>query len=140
MAGPLQCHRLMEAIVHAKPQARHRFTGQGFPLDELVRAIQAGFCGEAPQIEDVAAELGMSARTLRRRLHQQGTTYREVVDDARRRVALSTLEATLEAAPPLRELAFRLGFSHSSALCRAFRRWTGATPMRFRSSLALARP
>lgn len=73
----------------------------------------------------LSQELGMSPRTLRRRLLERGTSYHEIRDRVRRELAddlLTNPEHTLS------EVAFLLGFSDASAFHRAYVRWTGRTP------------
>ena len=72
--------------------------------------------------------MGISARTLRRHLEQQGQTLRGVVDGVRRERADQLLDAGMS----VKEIAFALGFSEPSAFRRAFKRWTGSTPRSFR--------
>jgi AraC-like DNA-binding protein len=80
-------------------------------------------------LERVAARLGMSSRTLQRKLKQSGTSHQKLVDQARKELALRFLrEGDMEIA----KVAYLLGFSESSALHRAFKRWTGTTPREFR--------
>jgi AraC-like DNA-binding protein len=82
-----------------------------------------------PDVARVAARLGMSLRTLARRLETEGTTFRELVDDVRRQLALDHVgrrSATFS------EISEQLGFSHVAAFHRAFRRWTGQTPLEYR--------
>lgn len=87
--------------------------------------IERRLADGTPRLEDVARDLGLSPRMLRRRLEEENTTFARVVDDIRRRLALKmTADATLS----LGEIAFFLGFSEPSAFHRAFRRWTGRTP------------
>ncbi|ATB36254.1 hypothetical protein CYFUS_001668 [Cystobacter fuscus] len=87
--------------------------------------IERRLADGTPRLEDVAQDLGISPRMLRRRLEEENTTFARVVDDIRRRLALKmTADATLS----LGEIAFFLGFSEPSAFHRAFRRWTGRTP------------
>lgn len=78
----------------------------------------------APGLPDVARALGMSARTLQRRLSQQGQTLRQIVDAIRRERACEVLLAT----GTIAQTARRLGYSEPSAFHRAFKRWTGQTP------------
>ena len=79
-----------------------------------------------------AARCGVSERTLRRRLSDAGTSYRSLVDDARKERAL----AMLAHEPSVTEVAHRLGFSDATAFARAFRRWTGHSPHAARRGLA----
>jgi AraC-like DNA-binding protein len=75
--------------------------------------------------EAVASGLGMSARTLRRRLREQGTTHQQLLDEVRHQLASRTLE---QPGVSVNEVAFLLGFSDASAFHKAFRRWTGRGP------------
>lgn len=81
--------------------------------------------------EDIAADLRMSVRTLRRRLETEGTSYRDLVAETRHLLAeeLLTLGTTVD------EVARRLGYADASAFTHAFTRWTGTTPGRFARSL-----
>jgi len=92
------------------------------------RLIRAGLRGEAPAIGDVAAELGMSTRTLRRRLEAENVSYVGLVDEIRFALAKRYLEGGRLS---LAEIAFFVGFSEPSAFHRAFRRWTGTTPQAY---------
>jgi AraC-like DNA-binding protein len=76
-----------------------------------------------------ARQLGTTSRTLQRRLHEEGTSFHEVLDDLRREVALAQMRARRQS---IDELAFVLGFEKSSSFHRAFKRWTGLTPGEFR--------
>jgi AraC-like DNA-binding protein len=73
----------------------------------------------------VADRLKMSARTLRRRLREEGTTHQQLLDELRHHLALRYLN---EDKRTVREVAFLLGFADSSAFSKAFRRWTGGSP------------
>jgi AraC-like DNA-binding protein len=78
-----------------------------------------------PGIEDVAAELKMSARTVRRRLRDESTTYRDILDDLRHALALQQLGPL---GLSVEEVAYRLGFADASGFHKAFRRWAGESP------------
>ena len=86
-----------------------------------------------PELGVVARELAMSARTLRRRLHEQGLNFRALLDDTRRRLAQDYLA---DGKLALAEVALLLGYSEQSAFNRAALRWTGMTPRRWRTTLA----
>jgi AraC-like DNA-binding protein len=82
-----------------------------------------------PAAAKLARRLHMSARTLERRLETEGTTFGAVLDDLRRRLALHHLGRRDIS---LSEIAFLLGFSQVGAFHRAFKRWTGTTPLEYR--------
>ncbi len=96
---------------------------------ELLRTAQVGLI----PVEQVAARLAMSARTLQRRLRAEGTTFDEVGTDVRASLAREYLG---DRGLNISEVAYLVGFSESSAFSRAFRRWTGQTPQAFRAGLA----
>ena len=80
-------------------------------------------------IDDVARELGMSSRTLRRRLAEQGVIYTELVEDVRHKLALRYLS---DASINLKQVVYLLGYSDLPAFNHAFRRWTGTSPRDYR--------
>ena len=99
-------------------------------LVERVRALlKDELNGGDASLEFCAARLGMSARTLQRRLRALGTSHHELLDEMRRELAVRYLR---EPGIAVCEVAYLLGFSESSAFHRAFKRWTGATPNEFR--------
>jgi AraC-like DNA-binding protein len=81
-----------------------------------------------PAIGAIARDLGVGERTLRRRLEEHGTTFRDLVDAARRDRARDLFAE----GHPLIDIAFALGFSEATALARATRRWFDATPSELR--------
>lgn len=87
-------------------------------------AIREHLASGAPTIEDVAGRIGMSARTLQRRLVELGTGYQRLLDEVRQDLARTYLGSHL--APV--EIAYLLGYSEMPAFRRAFKRWTGKTP------------
>ncbi|HRO88188.1 MAG TPA: AraC family transcriptional regulator ligand-binding domain-containing protein [Chiayiivirga sp.] len=91
--------------------------------------------GRVPGIERMAATLGMSERELRRRLHAEGTSYREIHDDVRAQVAMKYLRDT---SLPVESIAAAVGFNDAANFRRAFRRWTGKTPGEYRAATAPA--
>jgi len=94
---------------------------------DLLRTSQVGL---AP-IEGVAARLGMSARSLQRRLREEGASFELLGREVRGRLAEAYLG---DRGLTIGEVAYLLGFSGPSAFSRAFRRWTGQSPQAFRSS------
>ncbi|MGB2336521.1 MAG: AraC family transcriptional regulator, partial [Alcanivorax sp.] len=99
------------------------------PLLGQVRRIILGGGGRFPGVEEVAGELHMSSRTLKRKLQQLGTSYQEVLDGLRKGLAVEYLtqsEKTVD------EIAMTLGYSDASNFARAFRRWTARSPSDYR--------
>ena len=94
-----------------------------------VREVLAGALAQAPSLEEIAARLNMSARTLHRRLHEEGTSFRAVRDALRREVALDRLQKTTRS---VADIASELGYSEPSAFFRAFQGWTGGAPSTYR--------
>jgi AraC-like DNA-binding protein len=88
-----------------------------------------------PTVFSVARQLRMSARTLGRRLEREGTTFSVLLDHLRQELALRYVGSH---EMPFTEVAFRLGFSHVEAFYRAFKRWTGQTPLTYRRARGLA--
>ncbi len=82
-----------------------------------------------PSLERTSQHLSMSPRTLQRRLSDVGWSYRHLVDETRRQLSVDYL---CTAQRPVTEIAFLTGYSELSAFARAFRRWTGMTPIQYR--------
>jgi AraC-like DNA-binding protein len=99
-------------------------------IAEVRAAVVARLEAGDANLPDVAEAVGLSARTLQRRLSEAGTSLRELVDEARREAALQELERDDVS---ITEVAFLLGFSETSAFDRAFRRWTGKAPAEYRA-------
>ncbi len=79
----------------------------------------------APSKQRIARTLGMSPRNLQRHLAAEQTSFKELLNDARLRLACNYVE---EGRSPLSEIAFVVGFADLSAFSRAFKRWTGVSP------------
>lgn len=87
------------------------------------------FREEMPSFEELTELLNMSARTLRRRLEKEGTSYQRIKDNARRDVAISLLSRD---GMTVSEVAEQVGFSDPSAFHRSFKKWTGQSPGSYR--------
>ena len=95
-----------------------------------VRQYVASMLGKkSPTLAGAAAQLGMSERTLQRRLTDEGTSLQEILDECRRELAEKLL---METNLNLSEISERLGFSASSAFTRSAIRWFGVSPSAFR--------
>jgi len=94
-----------------------------------VHLLQQLTSGE-PSEQELASALGMSRRTLQRRLGDLGLTYKGVVDGTRYELALRYLD---DPERSVTDITFLLGFSEQSAFTRAFKRWSGKAPTAYRA-------
>lgn len=85
----------------------------------------------------VAKAMGMSRRTLRRRLADEGLSFQVVLDECRMEAAVLEMRRRPEAS--LAEIALRLGYTEHSSFTRAFSRWSGLSPAQFRRNNLAAR-
>jgi AraC-like DNA-binding protein len=95
---------------------------------KLIEQLPSG----EPTEEKVAQALHMSLRSLQRRLSEEATSYRGILDRTREELASEYLK---QRHLSLGEIAFMLGFSDSSNFSRAFKRWTGLAPSNYRATL-----
>lgn len=77
-----------------------------------------------PSMDSIALQMGMTERTLRRRLRDEGRSYADIIDDVRKNLALEYLRTTRMSVD---DIAWKVGFTDSSNLRRAVKRWTGQT-------------
>ena len=99
-------------------------------VDQVRRALWSELAGGRPNLWHTASTLGISPRTLQRRLRNSGTSYSAVIESLRRDIAgdlLSNDELGVS------DIAYLLGYSEPSAFQRAFRRWHGMSPRQFRA-------
>lgn len=96
-----------------------------------VRQQLLGPLGLVASFEDMASALAMAPRSLRRKLEDEGTSYRNLVEDERKQMATQLLTAT---DMKLDEMALQLGYTDTASFTRAFRRWMGCSPGSFRNA------
>lgn len=116
--------RLLALLIeHAQSQQYQ--LGQGPSLRRTVKeALLNRSESTPPDLDQTAAMLHMSSRSLQRKLKAEGSTFRALLDEIRQERALYYLRHEI----PIKEVAFRLGFQEVSAFAHAFKRWTGKTP------------
>lgn len=107
-----------------------KLTRQSHFVDD-VRMLVLARPGFFPDVDYVAEKLGMSTRTLRRRLKGEGSSYRELLDEIRYGLAREYLS---ESELPLEEIAGLLGYTEPGNFSHAFRRWSGESPSAWRSA------
>ena len=118
--------RYAEEALAGQPEVRaHVHTGVARILPQLLPHGRA-------KISEVARQLGMSSRTLSRKLREEGVNYAEILDKLRSALAKRYLR---DRELPVTEIAWLLGYQEVSSFTHAFRRWTGITPREFRLSI-----
>jgi AraC-like DNA-binding protein len=133
LAQPFLTHNpdLLEMVA---PQLEAELTRQlaHKSLGEQVKGVLKKFlAGQRPRLEDVAAELRVSTRTLQRRLLAERMTFQNLVEEARRELAQHYLSQT---ALELNETAYLLGYEDPNSFFRAFHKWEGTSPGEWRSA------
>lgn len=111
-----QCERALDALDAQALTTRVR--------EALPRGEDAGF----HSLEEVAGKLGVSSRTLKRKLKAEGTAFSDILDQ----LAIEQARVLLRTALSVEQIAERMGYSDVSNFGRAFRRWTGTTPAAYR--------
>ncbi|MFJ2687078.1 AraC family transcriptional regulator [Pseudomonas sp. NPDC087342] len=115
------CERELEQLTRTR-SLRERVT-------QLLGPLLNG--GREPDLEEVAARLKLPTWTLRRKLAEEGTQFRAILNDTRRDLAMTYIRDTELA---FGEIAYLLGFASAEAFQRAFKRWNGQTPGEYRRS------
>jgi AraC-like DNA-binding protein len=121
--------KLAEQYFAEHPLPAHESDGLVLQVRRRILAAR----GKVPEVAQIARELQTSERSLRRGLSELGTSYQELLDEARRERAL---EWTRSTSTPFDQLASQLGFSDVRSFRRAFKRWTGRTPSELRDEAA----
>ena len=120
------------AILLPTAERKRASTSKDPPLvDQVRRALGNALSQDDAQLSGVAKRLGMTARSLQRRLQDEGKSFQALRDETRKALADRYLGEGLS----LGEISFLLGFSEPSAFFRAFKRWTGVTPIEHRARL-----
>jgi AraC-like DNA-binding protein len=110
-------------------QAVRTLGSQDTTAGRLRQVLWTRLSGGAPPLRAAAAAMALSPRSLQRRLAGEGTAYDEVLDDLRHELAVSLLQ---DRGLAVYEIGFLLGYADATAFHRAFRRWRGVSPRRFR--------
>ncbi len=121
----------LAAALERAAEAERRAAASGASFPDLVGAMIARtLAHERSGIDSLAHQLGLSRRSLQRRLEAEGVSYRALVDQVRRKIARYLL---LSSDMPMIDIGAQLGFSDPSAFSRAAREWFGAPPNRIRA-------
>ncbi|NER60972.1 AraC family transcriptional regulator [Pseudomonas sp. MAFF212428] len=130
LRNPAHCPSTWQHLVQLCEQElaeRTRVRGLAERIAHLLGPLLNG--GREPDLQEVAAHLHLPTWTLRRRLAEEGTQFRAILNDTRRDLATTYIRDTELA---FGEIAYLLGFASAEAFQRAFKRWSGVTPGEFR--------
>ncbi|KAB8141697.1 AraC family transcriptional regulator [Chloroflexia bacterium SDU3-3] len=98
---------------------------------QIASLVRARLAGQQPSVSSIARELHMSARTLQRRLADEGQTFQHVIEQVRHELAQQYLR---ESSLDLSEIAFLLGYQEANSFHRAFSQWEGSSPGQWRAT------
>ena len=118
---------LLQQRTRALKDANKKLARRGVAQD--VRQCLGDRLNKDGNIASVAQALNLSERTLARQLSEEGTTFLEIKDELRQKIALRLLR---ESTQPIEAIAEEIGFTSLTAFYRAFRIWTGGTPRAYR--------
>jgi AraC-like DNA-binding protein len=107
-------------------------TTGGADLARQIRVVCFNSSQQFPPAREIADKLGLSLRTLHRRLSESGVSYQGIIDDLRRSIATEYLENTRL---QIEEVAERVGFADATSFRKAFKKWTGHAPSVYRGGL-----
>jgi AraC-like DNA-binding protein len=128
----LHQHPELFSMLRGEAERKLERVTQGLGLaDRLRQYLIARPAANIPDMATAARELGMSDRSLRRRLAIEGTSYRQLVQETLEMSAGHMLRAPHRS---IQETAVALGFADAAAFHRAFKRWTGMTPKQYRDT------
>lgn len=120
---------LLEVLTPALAAALGELEAQSSIREQAKVVLKRSLASGRPELSDVAHELGMSERTLQRRITEEGSTFRELVAHARQELWRRLLA---DPASSIDEVAYLLGYQDTSSFYRAFRDGEGVTPNRWR--------
>jgi AraC-like DNA-binding protein len=104
-------------------------------VDRLSQMVLRDLNSRGIEQERLAREIGMSSRTMRRKLTEQGSSFQQVLDECRMRQAV--FEFRVRPDLSIAQIALKLGYAEHSNFTRAFHRWSGVSPQAYRAKLAV---
>ena len=121
---------MLEAIDPHLARQRQEHLSKASVTEQVRWALKRLLAGQTPDVGAVAQELGLTARTLQRRITEEGGSFRQILADVRRELVRQYLA---DPALDMNEVAYLLGYDDTNSFYRAFRSLEGTTPARWRS-------
>ncbi len=120
--------KLLAILTRAADELGRKVSTDPTLTAQIKRVLRETLRSDGASIEYVAGKLGLTGRSLQRRLKDEGTAFQTIREAVRHELAQRYLDDNLS----ISEISFLLGFSEPSAFFRAFKRWTGKTPVESR--------
>jgi AraC-like DNA-binding protein len=120
---------MLAMLTPALGAALEELEAQSSVAQQVMAMVKRSLASGQPSLADVARALGMSERSLQRRITQEGSTFRDLLAQARRDLGRRLLA---DPANDVEEVACLLGYQDTTSFYRAFREWEGMTPNRWR--------
>ncbi|PAF38833.1 AraC family transcriptional regulator [Terribacillus saccharophilus] len=121
---------LLEILIPALEDSLNKQLHNNSITKSVKWIVKKNLSAGRPDIHSIANELGMSDRTLQRRLTEEGTSFKQLLTESRREQARTFLS---DPSLDIKEVAFLLGYEDQNSFYRAFRLWEGDTPSNWRS-------
>jgi AraC-like DNA-binding protein len=122
--------QVRDVLGSLRESLRKKLSDKGDILSDVRLALRRTQ-GEFPSLESLAESLAMSSRTLRRKLSEHNTTFQNLLDEERGKVAEDYL---LNTSMSMQQIAEQCGFSDAQSFSQAFRRWLGVSPTEYRDA------
>ncbi|MGY8705968.1 AraC family transcriptional regulator ligand-binding domain-containing protein [Bradyrhizobium sp. 18BD] len=120
---------LLDILTPALASALGELQARSSIKEQVKVVLKRSLASGRPELSDVARDLGTSERTLQRRITEEGTSFRELLVEARQELGRQLLS---DPTADIDEVACLLGYQDASSFYRAFRYWEGVTPSRWR--------
>jgi AraC-like DNA-binding protein len=120
---------LLDMLTPALASALGELESRSSIREQVKVVLKRSLASGRPELAGMAHDLGMSERTLQRRITEEGSTFRDLVMEARRELGRKLLS---DPSADIDEVACLLGYQDTSSFYRAFREWEGVTPSRWR--------
>ena len=118
------CGLIMESILMSEKPANE------LELEKLLETVSVQLAAGQPTLDSTANKLMLSPRTLQRRLEKLGLTYTQLVDEVRFKNARLSIMQGIK----ITQIATELGYADAGSFTRAFERWTGMSPQKYRNT------
>lgn len=118
-------YELQQVLLQKAGTLNRTVEGSQFLKERVCAFLSVNAYLGIPTLDDIAANFNTSARSLQRKLQEEGVTYQELADSIRKSLAVQYVESGKY---PVKEVSYILGYNELSAFTRAFKRWTGVTP------------